>query len=104
VEHRWDIVPVVIQDPIWEQSFPDVDGLAFPFADVRTGRVTYVRLTAEEATELRERNESRLRELLDRLRGLGLEPILLSSADPEHVLVSFARWTEQRLVERGRGW
>jgi uncharacterized protein (DUF58 family) len=104
LEHRWDIVPVVIQDPIWEQSFPEVDGLAFPFADALTGRVAYVRLTAEEATELRERNVSRLQELLDRLRGLGLEPILLSSADPDHVLVSFARWTEQRLVERGRGW
>ena len=24
VEHLWDIVPVVIQDPVWEQSFPEV--------------------------------------------------------------------------------
>ena len=24
VENRWDLVPVVIQDPTWEQSFPDV--------------------------------------------------------------------------------
>ena len=31
-EHRWDIVPVVIQDPTWEQSFPDVSGIVGPIA------------------------------------------------------------------------
>src|SRR5262245_3158282 len=59
LEYGWDVVPVVIQDPVWEQSFPGVDGLAFPFADARTGRVTYVRLGAKDADELRQRNESR---------------------------------------------
>ena len=23
----WDLVPVVIQDPIWEESFPDLAGI-----------------------------------------------------------------------------
>ena len=23
LEHRWEIVPVMIQDPVWERSFPD---------------------------------------------------------------------------------
>lgn len=104
LELRWDVVPVVIQDPIWDQSFPDVDGIGFPFADVRTGRVTYVRLGAADVSERRERNEQRLRDLLEQLRNLGLEPILLSSADPERVLQSFSEWTEQRLAQRGRGW
>jgi len=36
IELRWDIVPVVIQDPVWEQTFPYVDNIAFPFADPRT--------------------------------------------------------------------
>src|SRR5256885_402047 len=43
LEHRWDVVPVVIQDPVWEQSFPDVSGVVVPLADPATGRVSYVR-------------------------------------------------------------
>ena len=39
IEHRWDLVPVVLQDPTWEQSFPDVDGIVVPLRDPRTGRV-----------------------------------------------------------------
>jgi uncharacterized protein (DUF58 family) len=27
IANRWDLVPVVIQDPVWEQSFPDVSGI-----------------------------------------------------------------------------
>jgi uncharacterized protein (DUF58 family) len=104
LELRWDVVPVVIQDPVWEQSFPDVDGMAFPFADARTGRVTHVRLTSQEASERRERNERRFQSLCDQLRDLGLEPILVSSAEPDHVLQAFSAWTEQRLAQRGRGW
>ena len=37
VERGWDVIPVVIQDPTWEQSFPDVSGIAIPFADVTAG-------------------------------------------------------------------
>ena len=102
LEQRWDVVPVVIQDPVWEQSFPEVDGVAFPFADPRTGHVTYVRLTMQEASERRDRNERRISALFDELLDLGLDPILVSSADPDQVLVSFAGWTERRLAFRGR--
>ena len=36
-EHRWDVVPIVIQDPTWEQSFPDVSGIVVPLRDPRHG-------------------------------------------------------------------
>ena len=35
---RWDVVPVIVQDPTWEQSFPDVRGVVVPFADPGDGR------------------------------------------------------------------
>jgi uncharacterized protein (DUF58 family) len=104
IELRWDVVPVVIQDPVWEQTFPYVENIAFPFADPRTGRVTHVRMTADEASARREHNERRLRELFARLHRLGLEPILVSSADPNEILLAFSGWTEQRLAQRGSGW
>ena len=36
---RWDVTPVVVQDPIWEQSFPDVGGVLLPVRDPATGEV-----------------------------------------------------------------
>ena len=32
-----DVVPVVVQDPTWERSFPDVPGVLLPVVDVATG-------------------------------------------------------------------
>ena len=36
---RWDVTPVVIQDPTWEQSFPDVGGVLLPVRDATSGEV-----------------------------------------------------------------
>ena len=36
---RWDVTPVVIQDPTWEQSFPDVGGVLLPVRDATSGNV-----------------------------------------------------------------
>ena len=43
-----DVVPVVIQDPTWERSFPDVSGVLLPVVDVETGAPRPVRLTRRE--------------------------------------------------------
>jgi uncharacterized protein (DUF58 family) len=102
-EHRWDVIPVVIQDPIWEQSFPDVSGLVVPLADPRTGRRSLVRMRGRETAERREANERRLDALLDGFRALDLEPVLLSSDDRAEILWAFAAWSEQRLYRRGQG-
>jgi uncharacterized protein (DUF58 family) len=101
VEHLWDVVPVVIQDPVWEQSFPDVSGIAVPLRDPRTGRVTHVRLTRREVRERKRLHEERLLALLDELALLDLDPVLISSSDPAEVLASFLDWTEFRRARRG---
>jgi hypothetical protein len=44
IANRWDLVPIVIQDPVWEQSFPDVSGIVVSLRDPATGRVRSVRL------------------------------------------------------------
>jgi uncharacterized protein (DUF58 family) len=102
LEHRWDVVPVVIQDPVWEQSFPDVGGIGIPIVDAATGRLATLRLSRREARRRREENERRLHALLDGLLSLGLEPILLSSADPSDVLDAFLEWADQRRFIAGR--
>jgi uncharacterized protein (DUF58 family) len=98
--HGWDVVPVVIQDPAWEQSFPDVGGVAVPFADPRSGDVRLVRLTRREAAERRAQNEARLRRLLEELTSLSLEPVLLGTGDPHEIDRAFVEWAEVRRQTR----
>jgi uncharacterized protein (DUF58 family) len=100
LEHRWDVVPVVIQDPTWEQSFPDVDGIVVVLRDPATGRVLPVRLTAQEVAERRAANEERLRVLDATFQSLDLDPVFLSSSDPAEILTSFLTWAELRRVRR----
>jgi hypothetical protein len=101
---RWDIVPVVVQDPVWEQSFPDVGGLVVPYAEPGDARVSLVRLSAAEARARRERNEERLAETLEGFRSRDLEPVVVSVDDPGEILESFLEWSDARLYHRGRLW
>jgi uncharacterized protein (DUF58 family) len=99
-EHRWDVVPVVIQDPIWEQSFPDVAGIAVPFRDPRTGKVADLRLTRREVARRCRAHEERLSALLADLESLDLDPLLISSHDPVEILASFLEWADLRRARK----
>lgn len=102
LERRWEIVPVVIQDRVWEQSFPDVGGVVVPFSHPESGRVSLVRFSEEEVEARREANERRLRELLFRLRALDLDPVVLGAHESRDVVLAFLTWADQRLFTRGR--
>jgi hypothetical protein len=99
-EHRWDVIPVVIQDPTWEQSFPDVRGIVVPLRDPDTGRAVPVRLRAKEIAARREENEGRLVDLVTDFRALDLDPIVISSSDPSELLAAFLSWTDVRRTRR----
>jgi uncharacterized protein (DUF58 family) len=101
LEHRWELVPVVIQDPVWERTFPDVGGITIPYADPSTGRVVPVQLTRREAGRRREHNESRWNALVHDFRSLGIEPVAVTSHDFAGVLASFLRWADLRQMWRG---
>jgi uncharacterized protein (DUF58 family) len=101
LEHRWELVPVAIQDPVWERTFPDVGGVTIPYADPTTGRVVPVRLSLREADRRRRENEARWDGLVDDFRSLGIEPVGVTSHDAAGVLESFLRWADLRLMWRG---
>jgi uncharacterized protein (DUF58 family) len=100
LEHRWDLVPVVIQDPTWEQSFPNVSGVVVPLRDPRTRRLVPVRLTKKEARERRAANEARLEGLLETFGLLDIDPVLVSSSTREDVLEPFLVWASLRRTRR----
>ena len=99
IEHRWDVVPVVIQDPTWEQSFPDVDGIVVPLRDPRSGRVVPVRLSRKDVRERKAANEARY-EIFETFRLLDVDPILVTSSERGAVLEPFLVWTSMRRTRR----
>ena len=101
LEHRWELVPVVIQDPVWERSFPDVGALTVPYADPDSGAVVPVYLTQAEAEGLRDEHEQRQAELLRFFRAFGTEPVMVDSHDPGEILGAFLRWADLRMMVRG---
>ena len=101
LEHRWELVPVVIQDPVWERTFPDVGGVTIPYADPASGRVIPIYLTVKEAARRREAHEARWHGLLRDFRSLGTEPVGVISSDFGGVLDSFLRWADLRQMWRG---
>jgi uncharacterized protein (DUF58 family) len=97
---RWELVPVVIQDPVWEQSFPLLPTVVLPLVDPETGDALDVRIHERDARLRREANEERLRQLLRRFRTLGHDPIVLGSHDSATVLRAFGAWAERRKMAR----
>jgi uncharacterized protein (DUF58 family) len=97
----FDAVPVILQDPVWERSFPDVGGVPVPVARAAGGRTRLVRVSRREAHRLRQANEQRYESLMRRLRALGLEPVSIESHDAAAVHGAFALWAGGR-AGRGR--
>jgi uncharacterized protein (DUF58 family) len=102
IERRWEIVPVVIQDPVWEQTFPDVSGAAVRFLDTRTGKPALAAMRSREVAERRAENEGRRDALVRLLHGLDLDPVLVSSHEAREVSSAFLGWADQRMFTRGR--
>jgi uncharacterized protein (DUF58 family) len=100
IAHRWDVVQVVIQDTLWEQSFPDVHGLVVPLRDPATGRQAPVRLRRKEVEARRAANEQRTVELVETFRLLDLDPVVITSSEKSEILAAFLDWTELRRTRR----
>jgi hypothetical protein len=86
----------VIQDPVWEQSFPDVGSVVVPLMQPGSSRKSLVRLSRREAQERRAANEQRTRETVADLEALGLEPIVLTTSDRDEIFTRFLEWVELR--------
>lgn len=93
---RWEVVPVVVQDPTWEQSFPAVDSVIVPLAQPGSGEVLEVRLSRREVAARRQDNILRRERLLSGLISLGLDPVSLETADDSAVDHLFVEWAARR--------
>jgi len=103
LEQRWDVVPVVIQDPVWEQSFPAVERVGLPVAAV-DGQAEEVWLRRPEVAERRRTHQERWEALLAGFAQVDLEPVVIRSAEPREILRAFLDWAETRQAAQGSGW
>jgi uncharacterized protein (DUF58 family) len=93
---RWDVTPVVVQDPVWEQGFPDVGGVALPLIDPATGRLEHVWVSPRAARERARANERRFEEVLGRFRRMGFDPVVVDTSDEREISSRFHAWAERR--------
>ena len=103
LEQRWDVIPVVLQDPLWERSFPDVNGFVLELADV-SGSSRQVRLRRRETTERRRAHEARWENLVDDFARASLEPVVINSSEESEILRAFLDWAETRQEGGERAW
>ena len=103
LEQRWDVIPVVLQDPLWERSFPDVNGFVLEVADVG-GRSRQVRLRRRETAQRRQVNEARWENLVDDFARASLEPVVINSSEESEILRAFLDWAENRQEGGERAW
>ena len=81
---RWEVVPVIVQDPTWEQSFPLVGPLVLPLA--RPGRRRPARGSALAPGGARPRAATTSGVRASSSSGsalLGLDPVLLETRDAD---------------------
>jgi uncharacterized protein (DUF58 family) len=97
----WDVVPVVIQDPVWEQSFPRIPGVVVPFALPGDDTQVLVRLSETEVARRARENEARLDGLLRRFRSHEFDPVVLGTSAAATVDAAFLEWAQRRKL-RGR--
>jgi len=96
VDAGWTLVPIIVQDPLWEQSYPEVAGkVALPVHD-ENGRFRLLRQSRTEVRERRETNEERLRHLDDLFTSYGFPPIIVSELDPAALGEALRSWNVRR--------
>ncbi len=99
---RWDVTPVVVQDPTWEASFPDVGGVLLPVRDATTGERGEIAISGREARARATANERRLDGLLAGFARVGFDPVVLDSSEPAAIAAAFEHWAARRRRLRRR--
>jgi hypothetical protein len=97
-----DVVPVLIQDPVWEADFPAVAGLFVPVLDPPAGRLRLVRLSRRQVAARRALHVARRESLLTLFRELALDWVELVSHEASAVASAFQLWAGNRELARCR--
>jgi hypothetical protein len=96
VDAGWELVPVIVQDLLWEQSYPEAAAeVALPVHD-EAGRFRLLRQSRAEVSERRRAHEARLRRLEELFTGYGFPPIVISEIGPTALAEALLSWNVRR--------
>ena len=99
----WDVTPLLVQDPVWEQSFPRIGGVVVPFAEPGAAGRTDVWIGRRRAEALAAANERRLAETIGRFQHLGFDPVVVGTSDRVEIARLLHAWAARRRALRRRG-
>lgn len=97
----FDFHPVVVQHPVWEMDFPEIEG-TFPFVRPENGETIEGFFTIKQARALAEEHCQRYRNISAFFASLDIEPITLTTNDEEECDRIFAIWNSERARQRLR--
>jgi uncharacterized protein (DUF58 family) len=96
LDAEWELVPVIVQDPLWEQSYPEAAGeVALPVCD-EAGRFRLLRENRAKVSERRRTHEARLRRLEELFTGYGFPPIVISETGTGALAGALMSWNVRR--------
>jgi uncharacterized protein (DUF58 family) len=98
----WDVTLVVVQDPVWEQSFPRIGGVLLPFTDPRSTRHSDIWITRRRAEALATANERRLARTTARARHLGFDSVVVGTSAQSEIAGLLHAWAARRRRLRHR--
>jgi uncharacterized protein (DUF58 family) len=91
----WEVVPVVIQDPVWEQSFPlDAAGLVLEQVDGPR------RIGTSDAVRLKHEHERRVGEIAAWSARHGFSAVVPRSYEPKQLVDAFTVWASELGLRR----
>ncbi len=99
----WDVTLLIVQDPVWEQSFPRVEGVVLPFAKPGSASSSDVWIGRRRAEALAVANERRLAQTTARFRRLGFDTVVVGTSDQGEIARTLHAWAARRRSLRRRG-
>lgn len=99
LDAEWELVPVVLRDPLWEQSYPlEVAGIGLPVSD-SNGELRFLRQSREQVAARREAHEREMA-AIDHLFSMhGYPPVVVGAADDDSIAKAFLDWQERRNLQ-----
>ena len=99
----WDVTPLLVQDPVWEQSFPRIGGVVVPFVEPGSAQRMDVWIGRRRAEAHAADNERRLEQAIARFRRLGFDPVVVGTSDQAEIAGLLHAWAARRRALRRRG-
>jgi uncharacterized protein (DUF58 family) len=98
----WDVTILLVQDPVWEQSFPRIGGVVLPFAEPGVASRADVWIGRRRAETLAAANERRLERSIAQFRRLGFDTVVVGTSDQGKIAGLLHAWALRRRTVRHR--